>query len=134
MSRENVERVHQAHEAVAAFNRRDLDGFLALMDPDVHFTPYVVGIEGGYHGHDGIRRWWRDLFDIFPDWNLDAEVRDLGDVTLAAVRVSGHGSESGTPVVQVLWQVAAWGEHGKVVRMTNYGSEAEALEAAGLRE
>jgi ketosteroid isomerase-like protein len=131
MSQENVERVH---EAVSAFNRRDIDAFLGLVDPDVHFTPHVVVVEGGYRGHDGIRRWWQDLFDIFPDWSVEPEVRDLGDVTLAKLRVRGHGGESGTPVDQVLWQVAEWNEHSKIVRLTNYGEEAEALAAVGLRE
>jgi hypothetical protein len=47
MSQENVERVYRAMDA---FNRRDLDAFLALADPSVEFTPYVVGLEGSYHG------------------------------------------------------------------------------------
>jgi hypothetical protein len=37
MSQENVER---AYRAVDAFNRRDLGSYLALIDPEVEFTPY----------------------------------------------------------------------------------------------
>jgi ketosteroid isomerase-like protein len=132
MSQENVELFH---ETVDAFNRRDLDGFLALADPNVEFTPYVVALEGGYKGHDGVRRWWRDLFGVFPDWRIiAAEVRDLGELTLAILRVRGHGDQSGTPVDVTIWQLGQWSVDGKLVRMSNHGNEAAALEAVGLRE
>jgi ketosteroid isomerase-like protein len=132
MSQENVERVSQAMDA---FNRRDLDAFLALADPSVEFTPYVVGLEGTYHGHDGVRQWWRDLFAVFPDWGGEpVEVRDLGDRTLTALRIGGHGDESGTPVTQLFWQLAEWSNDGKIVRVTHYGTKPEALEAVGLSE
>jgi ketosteroid isomerase-like protein len=54
MSHENVELARRAYDAL---NRRDLDAFLALMDADVEAFPRVVAIEGGFHGHEGIRRW-----------------------------------------------------------------------------
>src|SRR2546423_8051372 len=61
MSQENVELNYQSHDA---FNRRDLDAFLALTDPDVEFTPYERVIEGlgPYYGHDGVRTWWKEAF------------------------------------------------------------------------
>src|SRR3954452_22868484 len=132
MSQENVERVHQALEA---FNRRDLDAFLALVDSDVEFTPYTVVVQGSYQGHDGVTRWWQELFGVFPDWNVQVgEVRDLGDLTLTLLHVRGHGSESGTPVIETLWQIAEWSTEGKLVRVSNHGTKAEALEAVGLSE
>jgi ketosteroid isomerase-like protein len=132
MSQENVELVHQT---VDAFNRRDLDAFLNLVDRGVEFMPYVAVMEGAYRGHNGMRRWWQDVLAVFPDWHVDLdEVRDLGDLTLAAMAVSGHGGESGTPVGQRLWQVAEWTSDGKLVRASHHSSHAEALEAAGLSE
>lgn len=42
--------------AYAAFNRRDIDGALAAMVPDVD---WANGWEGGrVHGHDGVRAYW----------------------------------------------------------------------------
>jgi ketosteroid isomerase-like protein len=79
MSQENVGMVYQA---IDAFNRRDLDGFLALMDPDVEFTPYEVAVQGGrpYRGHDGVRTWWEESFAVLPDLRAEIdEVRDGGD-------------------------------------------------------
>lgn len=53
MSRENVRLMHRAMDA---FNRRDLDAYLALIDPGVEFTPYEVWVQGGdpYSGHVGV--------------------------------------------------------------------------------
>ena len=134
MSEENVELAHRAHDA---FNRRDLDGFLALMDAEVELTTRFMELEGdrSYRGHDGVREWWRSLLGIFPDFSSEVlEVRDLGgDSVIVAVRVCGHGGEGGTPFEEVLWQ-ACQVRQGKATWWRNFGSEAEALEAAGLRE
>jgi ketosteroid isomerase-like protein len=133
MSQENVELAHRVHDA---FNRRDLDAFLALMDPEVELTTRFMELEGDpyYRGHDGVRDWWRTLLGIFPDFSTEVlEVRDLGDSLIVAVRVRGHGAEGGTPFEQVLWQ-ACKVRHGKTTWWRNFASEAEALEAAGLRE
>ena len=53
MSAENVELSYRAAEA---FNRRDLDAFLALQANDVEGVPLASDMEGGYHGHGGTRR------------------------------------------------------------------------------
>jgi ketosteroid isomerase-like protein len=131
MSQENVKLAHQAY---GALNRRDLDAFLALMADDVEAGPRVVAIEGGYYGREGIRRWWGQLIDFLPDIVIEnVAVRDLGDVTLAAVRMSGHGAGSRTPLDEALWSAAEWRD-GKCVWWGNYGTGAEALEAVALRE
>ena len=135
MPLENVELFHQAHGAV---NRRDLDAFVSLIDADVEAVPILSGMEGDYHGHAGIRRWWENLLDVFPDFSIEAvEVRDLGDVTLARLRVHGHGADSDAPLDAPLdgpfWLSARW-RQGKCVRWGAYGTEGDALEAARLRD
>ena len=117
-----------------AFSRRDLDAYLALMDDDVEGIPRAARMEGTHHGHEGTRRWWKDLLDAFPDFTVEVvEVRDLGDVTVAALRALGHGAGSDTPIEETVWQVARW-RHGKCVWWRNFDTLAEALEAAGLSE
>jgi ketosteroid isomerase-like protein len=131
MSQQNVELAHRAYDAL---NRRDLDAFLALMADDVEAGPRVVAIEGGYYGHEGIRRWWGQLIDFLPDIVIEnVAVRDLGDVTLAAVRWRGHGAGSRTPLDEAFWSAAEWRDR-KCVWWGNYGTGAEALEAVALRE
>jgi hypothetical protein len=61
------------------------------------------------------------------------EVRDLGDSLIVAVRVRGQGVEGGVPIDEVWWQTIKVRD-GKARWWRNFGSEAEALEAAGLRE
>jgi ketosteroid isomerase-like protein len=131
MSEKNVELGYRVY---AAFNRRDLDALLALMDDRVEAFPQLVVMEGGYRGHAGIRRWWEDLLDVFPDFAIEVvEVRDLGELALAVLRVRGHGEGSDTPFEDTLWQLAEW-RNEKVVRWEVFRSEVDALEAAGLRE
>src|SRR5262245_10529938 len=75
MSEENVEIAHRAHDALI---RRDLDAFLALMDPEVELTARFMELEGdaSYRGHDGVRAWWRTLLGVFPDFSTEVlEVR-----------------------------------------------------------
>jgi ketosteroid isomerase-like protein len=128
MSQENVE-LH--YRALDAMNRRDLGAFLALMDDDVEAVPRIVAMEGGLHGHDGIRRWWENWFDVFPDYDIEVlEVRDLGDSTVATLRALGHAATSNLPFEDMIWQVSRWGR-GKVVWWRTFSTRDEALEAAG---
>lgn len=133
MSEENVENIRRV---LAAFHRRDLDAFLAFMDPELEFTSRVIPVAGDvdYRGHDGIREWWKDLLTVFSDFQVEAiEIRDLGEWTVLAARVSGHGADSDAPFEQPIWQATQWRD-GKVVCWATFDTEAEALEAAGLRQ
>jgi ketosteroid isomerase-like protein len=133
MSQENVELSHRANEC---FNSRDLDAFLALMDPSVEFTPYERAIQGlgPYCGHDGVRSWWKESFEVLPDLTVEIrEVRDLGDRTLVQGRLYGQGAGSGASFERQLWEIVEWRDK-KVVWWRASEGEAEALEAAGLSE
>ena len=131
MSLENVE---LAHRIVDAFNRRDLNAVLALMDDDVEGVPPLASIEGHYHGHAGVRRWWESLFSGLPDFTVEVvEVRDLGDLTVAVLHFRAEGAVSHAPVEQRIWQVAEWRDR-KAIWWQSFRTEAEALEAVGLRE
>jgi ketosteroid isomerase-like protein len=133
MSQENVELLYRAYDAL---NQRNIDAMLALSDPDVEFTPLLLELEGGgpYRGHDGVRRWWEDLLGVFPDFSSKIEeVRDLGDVTAARLRMGAHHAESDAPVEETIWLVVEW-HHNKVIWWRTFRSQAEALEAAGLSE
>ena len=133
MSRENVELLHQA---IDTFNRRDLDAYLATNDPDVEFTPYERAMEGlgPYRGHDGVRTWWEESFAVYPDLRAELyEVRALGDMTVARGRLRGTGAGSGASFERTLWLANEWRDK-KVVWWRAFETEAEALEALGLRK
>ena len=131
MSQENVELTRRAFQA---FNDRDLDVLLAGLHDEVEAFPRLAAVEGGYRGHEGIRRWWAQLLGTFPDFQVEIlEVRDLGESVLLALRLRGHGAESNTPLDAAVWHVNHFRD-GKVIRWLVYSSESEALEAVGLRE
>jgi ketosteroid isomerase-like protein len=131
MSRRNLELARRAYEA---FNRRNEEEFLALMDDEVEAESRLVAMEGGYHGHEGIRRWWNDFLGVFPDYAIELEeLRDLGDVTLARFQARAAGASSGAPLFDPVWQPIRW-RNGKCVWWKVCLTEAEALEAAGLGE
>jgi ketosteroid isomerase-like protein len=131
MSQQNVE---LALESYDAFNRRDWDALLALVDHEVEIESRLVAVEGGYHGHDGLRRWWNDFLGAFPDYTLEVEeLRDLGAATLGHIRGWGHAADSATPLVDPSWNPVRWRD-GKIVWWRNCSTEAEALEAVGLLE
>ena len=131
MSGQNVELYRRGIEA---FNRRDLEAFLALADPDVVGTSRVLAIEGkSYQGHDGTREWWQDLLDVFPGFTIEIVwVRDVKDLTIAELRNSAHG-EGSNALAELVWQVSEW-RNDRVIRWQIYESERDALDAAGLRE
>jgi ketosteroid isomerase-like protein len=131
MSEENVEVVRATFEA---FRRRDLDTFLSCFDPDVEYRSLVLEVEGVYHGHEGMRSWWDSVLTVFPDWNPQLEdTRDLGQRVLSRVRAEGLGTGSGIVLEREIWHVAEIRE-GRMKSSAFFRTEAEALEAVGLRE
>jgi len=76
-----------------------------------------------------------DLLDAFPDFSSEVlEVREpRRDCLIVSIRVRGHGLEGGVPFAEV-WRQAIKARDGKATWVQNFGTEAEALEAAGLRE
>ena len=122
--------VRQRFDAV---NRRDLDALLDL-DEDVESVSRIAAVEGGLRGHDGVRRWWKDWFDAFPDYTIEvAEIRDRGDLVFAALRAHGHGADSDLPLEDTVWDITRW-RSGKCVWWCVVYTWDEALEAAGLSE
>lgn len=130
MSGENAELAQRAFDAL---NRRDLATFLALMDPEVEAVPLMAVMEGGYVGHDGMRRWWDTLFDMLPGYAIEVlGVREAGDVTVSSLRARAQGPGSDAEIEHRLWTVTEWRD-GKAVWWGNYRSEAEALHGATER-
>jgi ketosteroid isomerase-like protein len=130
MAQTNTEIVRRSFEA---FQRRDLDAYLALMDPDVEITSRFVG-QTTYHGHRGVREWWEDMLRVLPDTRVELqELHDLGDLVLLALRARGHGGGSAAPFDEITWMTAK-ARHGKCIWWHAHSTKAEALEAVGLPE
>jgi ketosteroid isomerase-like protein len=136
MSRENVEAVQRA---VDAWNADDLDAFLAELDADVEWQPAIEsGLEGKattYRGHDGARKVWRD--DRGEAWerltNRPQEFRDLGESVLVLGHLDLTARATGLEFSQEVGEVFDF-RAGKIVRVRDFLTHAEALQAVGLRE
>jgi ketosteroid isomerase-like protein len=130
MSRE-IEALRRVYDA---FNRRDLEEFLAGFDPDAEVRPLIGSIEGRvYRGHAGLRRWWTDAL---PETWAEIEAHpeefiDSGDVMLVLVRNVGRGASSGARVEQHVAHVVRMRE-GKVAELTSYADRTEAFRAVGV--
>jgi ketosteroid isomerase-like protein len=128
------ENVELAYRAFDALNRRDLATLLALMDNDVEVVSRIVSMEGGLHGHDGMRRWWQAWFDVFPDYDIEVvDVGALGDWIVATLRALGHGAGTNAPFEDTIWLTSRW-RRGKCVWWRTFYTRDDALEAAGLSE
>ena len=75
MSQENVELTRRAFQA---FDDRDLDALLAMMDEAVEAFPVLAGMEGGYLAHEGIRRSGHDT--LRRDLDADDVHRAIGGI------------------------------------------------------
>jgi ketosteroid isomerase-like protein len=136
MSQENVESVQRA---VEAWNADDLDGFLAELDADVEWHPAIEpGLEGRatiYRGHEGAQKIWRE--NRGGAWerltNRPQEFRDLGQSVLALGQIGLIARKTGIEFSQEVGEVFDF-RGGKIVRIRDFLTHAEALEAAGLRE
>ena len=131
MLEENVE---SAYRAVEAINRRDFGTLLALMDDDVEVVSRIVAIEGGLHGLDGIRRWWENWFNYFPDCSIEVvDLGALGDRIVAALRALSNGSGSDVLFEDTIWLASRW-RRGRCVWWRTFYTRNDALEAAVLSE
>jgi ketosteroid isomerase-like protein len=88
---------------------------------------------GLYHGHDGIRRFFRGWLSPFESYYArPEEFIDAGDAVVVRLRQGGRGKQSGVEVeMPPYWQVYRLRD-GRAVRIEVYSDHDEALEAVGL--
>jgi ketosteroid isomerase-like protein len=94
MSRENVDLLVRAYEA---WNRRDFDALLLLVQPGVVLVqdPAIPGAET-VEGRDELQRWLRAFSDTWEEFSLTPEkVADSEDEVAVVVRVEAKGRGSG---------------------------------------
>jgi ketosteroid isomerase-like protein len=134
MSQENVETVRRIYDA---YGRRDNTTPFEVYALDVEWDISELGhfgIASVYHGHDGVRACFRDLFSAFREFEIrPEELRDGGDQVLATVWEHGVGDASGAAVDR--HHYAVWTlRDGQVVRMRVHIDRSDAEQAAGLAE
>jgi ketosteroid isomerase-like protein len=131
MSQEDVQ---LARRAVAAFNRRDVAGLVELTTDDFEWVTWTGTVEPtAYHGAEGLARYFQDA-DVWELLELDVgEFRDLGDRVLVVGMFHARGGGSGAEI-HVPYYSAFFTRGGRLARVLSFRTEAEALQAVGLRE
>ena len=131
MSEQNVE-LHR--RGIEAFNRRDIEGVVALCDPSVEWHS-TFGGGAIYRGHDGLRAWHKDLQDAWgTDIRIEPEVFfDLGEHTLDVQLLHGRGRQSGADVALSAASVIRWRD-GLIVYFKGYADQEDALSDLGISE
>jgi ketosteroid isomerase-like protein len=142
VSQENVEVVR---EVISAVNDRDLDRYLAHCTESIQLETPWAAVQGAYEGPEAMRRFFSDLRDTLPDFQLVIErLEPIGaDRILALLRVSATGRASGISAganvlgatghdmpTATVYDLA----DGKVRRIRVFLDRQEAYEAVGLRE
>jgi ketosteroid isomerase-like protein len=127
VSAENVEIVRRAHELLNAGN---IDELLTLCDTEFRldmsdriFNPEV------YEGHDGIRRFYAEVRDVWEQyvWELE-ELIERDDNIVAMLRTTGTGRGSGAEVERetaMVWSL----RDGCAVALRFFRNRADALSA-----
>jgi ketosteroid isomerase-like protein len=129
MSQENVERLQSIYADFNATHEVDLQ----LLTHDVEFKQPEVG-ESTYHGHEGVARGVKELFDVFEDVQAEPEeFFDAGAQIVVFVRLSGRARGSGAPVAFPLAHIFRF--RGELIDQWHaYPDRQDALKAVGLAE
>ncbi|HEY7121672.1 MAG TPA: nuclear transport factor 2 family protein [Solirubrobacterales bacterium] len=142
MSQENVDLIrvvvesYRDPEIMRALADGDLD--LSWVDPDVEWdasplSEMVPDLAGLYHGHEGVRTFWRRWFDAWSALEFEIEdIRDADDDVVVLIRDQrqlGRHSEIWTelpPFAQVYTL-----RDGQLVRWQIFPDHESALAAVG---
>lgn len=132
MSQENQEIILAA---IDAFNRRDGEGFDALLADNAEIVPVRAALEGTvYRGSDAAAQYcaaveasWQNLA-----WRVD-EIRDGENWVLALGRIAGSGRGSGA-VIDARGAWLARFRDGLITHFQTYPDRSQGLEAVGLAE
>jgi len=84
---------------VDSWQRDDLEAWLATTHPDavLHTAKLFPDFEDSYHGHDGLREFWRTLHEPWDNLRIEViRLVELGDDELIVeYRFRGEGGASG---------------------------------------
>ena len=120
--------------AIDAFNRRDLPGWLALIDDDFDLESRFSSVSDKfYRGRAEVENWWADLQDAWE--HLDVEVQEVRQVTpdqtLALIVLDGKGRGSGLEVREEHGHRVDWRD-GKWLRLRYVDRDVAERELAAL--
>jgi ketosteroid isomerase-like protein len=135
MSQENAE---SFKGFVGAFNRRDAEAIVEVVDSAVEWRPAAPVALGGeatvYRGHTGVADGLRDLHGSFAELQIEiSELQEVADRVVGTGHIRTRGKGSGAEFETPFGAVMEF-RGGKATQIRSYLDPKEALEAAGLSE
>jgi ketosteroid isomerase-like protein len=122
--------------SVAAFNTRDVEAFVAFCDAHIELHSAVT-VPGGavYYGHEGVRRWYRDLAE---GWGSDLWIEPeryfaVGESTITFHVLHGRGHASGADVAMHAAHLCRWSD-GAMTYFRGYSHREDAFRDLGVSE
>jgi len=117
-----------------AFNRRDIDGVVALSDPEIEVEDIPALPEAqAFRGHEGLRELlalnWEPWEAVVVEAERLIEVDD--ETVLMLTRNRWTVRESGVEIVQERASIFTV-RGGKITRARFYANQSDALQAAGI--
>jgi ketosteroid isomerase-like protein len=132
MPQANLEIVGRTLEAAG---REDWNALVEDLDPAVEIEDTDIPDADHYRGREGFFRWLADWSASWEAWRIeDVELRPAGDDTVVALfRMIVKGAGSGIEMERA--DAMVYSLHGgKIVKVSYYNDQAQALKAAGLSE
>jgi GNAT superfamily N-acetyltransferase/ketosteroid isomerase-like protein len=131
MANPNVEALRRYHELLNETGAIPVE----FLDPDVEMHMFDGSpIPGPYRGHDGVRHWREDTFDVIDGWRLELDevvTGDDPDVMVAINRFVGRMKHTDLPANFPLAVVVRFRD-GLIVGFDGHRERSEALEAARI--
>ena len=120
--------------AFEAWNRGDIDAFLAHLCLDVEAVPFGAALEGKVcRGHDEVRAWWQTQSEVWERLLLCAEeFKQVGTELVVSGRWEAVGRSGVDMYAPATWVFGF--RDGKIAYWQAYTSRAGALEAVGVSE
>ena len=133
VSQANVEIVRRGFAALA---EQGAEGVIPYFTEDVVIYSIPEWPDDPeYHGHDGVRRLFRQWAENFDEFRLELrDVQDGGDCVVGLLELGGQTKRAALPMRMEIGAVYSRITDGRVAGLRLFSSWSGALEAAGLRE
>jgi ketosteroid isomerase-like protein len=138
LSREQVQqtKTELAHLVFDAFNRRDIDAAIAMVDEDVQFfapTAEMANEGKPYVGHVGMRKYYEDVAAVWQELEVTpSDIRELDDTVLVLGRVYGRADGGYIQDSPAQWVMRFRGERVSWIRV--YTNRSAAFAEVGIEE
>jgi ketosteroid isomerase-like protein len=125
-----------ARAVFEAFNRRDIEAGLALVDDQIEFiapTAEIANAGRPYLGHAGMRKYYADVAAFWKELEVTpTEIREVDDAVLVLGRVYGRGEGGYIQDSPAQWVMRF--QEGRVSYIHVFTNRGAAFAEVGLEE